>query len=73
MFYILSRDDCSWCDKAMEALDNRGEPYEAFLYTEHPMIGKLMGKAGLKTVPQIWYNNQYIGGCAELFSYLDKG
>jgi len=71
MFYILSRDDCSWCDKAMEALDNRGEPYEAFLYTEHLMIGKLMGKAGLKTVPQIWYNNQYIGGYEDMMKIFN--
>ena len=73
MFYVISREDCSWCDKAIEALNSRGEAVRVSLYTEHPMIGKLMGKAGLKTVPQIWYDNQYIGGCTELFSYLDKG
>lgn len=72
MFYIITREDCPWCDKAKEALDNRGEPYEAFLYTDHPMIVKLMGKAGLKTVPQIWYEGTYIGGYTDLYSYLDK-
>lgn len=72
MFYIITREDCSWCDKAKEALNNRGEPYEAFLYTNHPMIVKLMGKAGLKTVPQIWHENTYIGGCADLYVYLEE-
>lgn len=72
MFYIITREDCSWCDKAKEALNNRGEPYEAFPYTDHPMIVKLMGKAGLKTVPQIWHENTYIGGCAELYKYLEE-
>lgn len=72
MYYVISRDDCSWCDKAMQALDNRGEPYEAFLYLEHPMIVKLMGKAGLKTVPQIWHEGDYIGGYAELYKYLEE-
>jgi len=73
MFYIITREDCLWCDRAKEALNNRGEPYEAFLYTEHAMVRKLMIKSGIKTVPQIWYDDQYIGGCTELFSYLDKG
>ena len=72
MFYIITREDCTWCTKAKEALENRGEPYEAFLYTDHPMIVKLMGKAGLKTVPQIWHEGAYIGGYTDLCSYLDK-
>ena len=72
MFYILSRDDCPWCDKAMEELNNRGEAVMAFLYTDHPMIVKLMGKSGLKTVPQIWHEGTYIGGYTDLCSYLDK-
>lgn len=72
MFYIITREDCSWCDKAKEALDKRGEAVMAFLYTDHPMIVKLMGKAGLKTVPQIWHEGTYIGGYTDLYSYLDK-
>ena len=72
MFYIITREDCSWCDKAKEALNNRGEPYGAFLYTEHPMIVKLMAKSKLKTVPQIWHENQFVGGYAELYEYLEE-
>lgn len=72
MFYIITREDCSWCDKAKEALDNRGEPYEAFLYTEHPLIVKLMITSKMKTVPQIWHENTHIGGCAELYKYLEE-
>ena len=71
MFYIITREDCPWCDRAKEALNNRGEPYEAFLYTEHPMLIKLIDKAGLKTVPQIWHDKKYVGGCAELYKYLE--
>lgn len=72
MFYIITREDCSWCDKAKEALNNRGEPYEAFLYTDHPLIVKLMITSKLKTVPQIWHESAYIGGCAELYKYLEE-
>ena len=72
MFYSITREDCPWCDRAKEALNNRGEPYEAFLYTEHPMLIKLIDKAGLKTVPQIWHDKKYVGGCAELYKYLEE-
>ena len=72
MFYIITREDCSWCDKAKEALNNRGEPVMAFLYTDHPLIVKLMITSKLKTVPQIWHESAYIGGCAELYKYLEE-
>ena len=44
----------------------------AFLYTDHPMIIKLMITSKMKTVPQIWHENTYIGGCAELYKYLEE-
>ena len=72
MFYIITRDDCPWCDRAKEALNNRGGAITAFLYTEHPMLIKLIDKAGLKTVPQIWHDKKYVGGCAELYKYLEE-
>lgn len=72
MFYIITREDCPWCDRAKEALNNRGEAITAFLYTEHPMLIKLIDKAGLKTVPQIWHDKKYVGGCAELYKYLEE-
>ena len=71
-YYIITREDCSWCDKAKEALNNRGEAVMAFLYTDHPMIVKLMITSKMKTVPQIWHENTYIGGCAELYKYLEE-
>lgn len=72
MFYIITREDCPWCDRAKEALSDRKEPFVFFNYQGHPMLVKLMGKAGLKTVPQIWHNEKYIGGCAELYKYLEE-
>jgi glutaredoxin len=70
MFYILTRPDCPWCDKAKELLNDKGEDHQVFLYTEHPLIVKLMFKAGLKSVPQIWHNGDHIGGYEALALYL---
>jgi glutaredoxin len=72
MFYIITRDDCHWCDKAKKVLEDRGASYEAFLYSEHPMLLKLMFSMGLKTVPQIWEDNTHIGGYEDLVEWIKK-
>jgi glutaredoxin len=71
MYYMITKPDCPYCDYAKKLLEEKGEPYEAFLYTEHPMIQKLMFEAVLKTVPQIWYNNKHIGGYGELVEWFE--
>jgi glutaredoxin len=71
-YYIITREDCSWCDKAIDLLEQQGEAVVAFLYTDHPMFTKFMVAAKMKTVPQIWHENEYIGGYAELYKYLEE-
>lgn len=70
MYYIITRENCRYCDKAKALLKERGDSYEAYLYTDHPMIKKLMIRAGLDTVPQIWYNGSYVGGYSDLVEYV---
>lgn len=70
MYYLITKPDCVWCDGAKKLLFEKGEEYRAYDYEEHPMIVKLMREAALKTVPQIWYNSEYIGGYAALEDWL---
>jgi glutaredoxin len=70
MFYMITKDNCLWCDLAKELLQQRKAPFGAFHYNEHPMIVKLMFKAGIKSVPQIWYEGEYIGGYENLVEWL---
>lgn len=74
MFYILTRDNCEWCDKAKALLDERGAKYEAYNYKDHKMILPLMKFAGMKTVPQIWWDTpagkDYIGGYEDLVDFF---
>lgn len=51
-------------------LTKLGKVYQAFSYDTHPMLVKVMGVAGMKTVPQIWHDKTYIGGADELEKYL---
>lgn len=71
-YYIITREDCSWCDKAKDLLEQQGEAVKAFSYLDHPMIVKLLITSKMKTVPQIWHENKYIGGYAELYKCLEE-
>lgn len=71
-WYILGREDCPWCDRAADELEKRGEIYEDFNYNDNPMFLKLMFVAGLKTVPQIWYGGQHIGGYDDLVKFFES-
>ena len=66
MYYVLTRNDCDYCEKAKQLLVDDKVPYSQTDILDDPIIIKLMIVAGLKTVPQIWYENEYIGGYNEL-------
>lgn len=70
MFWIITKPDCPHCDRAKAMLEERGKVYQAFSYETHPMLVKVMGVAGMKTVPQIWHDKTYIGGADDLEKYL---
>jgi len=71
-WYIIGREDCPWCDRAKDELEKRGETYEYHNYSENPMFLKLMFAAQMKTVPQIWYGGQYIGGYDDLVKFFEN-
>lgn len=71
MYHLISKEDCKWCDKAKDLIVNNGEDFVEHLYTDHPMIMKLMFEANLKTVPQVWYNGTYIGTYEDLVSWFE--
>jgi glutaredoxin len=69
MYYMISGKDCSWCDKAKEHIEKElKETLAVSYYNDNPIIKKLMARSGLRTVPQIWKDDEYIGGYKELIS-----
>ena len=70
MYYILTRNDCDYCEKAKQLLVDDRVPYSQTNILADPVIIKLMIVAGLKTVPQIWCDNEHIGGYNELREHL---
>ena len=72
MWWVISKPDCPWCDKAIDYIQSKGESCQVYLFDEHPMIVKLMKKANLNTVPQIWCGTEYVGGYEGLTEWLKK-
>ena len=54
MYYVLTRNDCDYCEKAKDLLIENGKAYSQTNILADPIIINLMIVAGLKTVPQIW-------------------
>lgn len=65
---------CPYCIRAKQLLASKG-----LLFTEIPVDGnealrrEMQDKARQRTVPQIWINQQHIGGCTDLEALEDSG
>jgi glutaredoxin 3 len=64
---IYTIPTCPYCIKAKQLLTSKNIPYiEVNLQNEPVLRNKLIEKTGQKTVPQIFINDQFIGGYNEL-------
>ena len=74
MFYMITQNNCPWCEKAEEFICELNEGTESILSWDAntPLTRRLMLKAGLRTVPQIWKDDEYIGGYQELVAYFEQ-
>ncbi|MGI9549538.1 MAG: glutaredoxin 3 [Bdellovibrionales bacterium] len=69
---IYTKTTCPACDLAKQVLTQKGMKYEEFILDDKPEEFKsLIEKTKLKTVPQIFINDQLIGGCSDMLE-LDK-
>lgn len=75
MFYMITKEDCTYCDAAKKYLSEKGLEFTTTDYKSSPFILALMKKSWLKTVPQIWTDEsgkmEYIGGFSDLLLHFD--
>jgi glutaredoxin len=71
-FTIYGKTSCPYCDLAKALLDKQGITYRYVDVVEQNLVDWLKDQ-GLRTVPQVWYNDSRIGGYTELKEFvLDK-
>ncbi len=70
---VWSKDNCPYCDQAKALLTQRNIAYEerkiGYGYTRENLLEAV---PNARTVPQIFINNQLIGGFTELRTYLEQ-
>ncbi len=65
---------CPYCSMARKLLKKKGVDFQEVDVTFKPKLRKEMSaRAGRSSVPQIWIDDQHVGGCDELYALDNSG
>ena len=75
MFYMISKEECRFCNKAKDLLKNKNLNFEYLdvdTLDEGRMdrISRIAERLNHSTYPMIAHDNKFIGGCDDLQKYL---
>lgn len=66
---LYSSQWCPFCVQAKRLLDAKGVSYDEIIVDGNPGLrAQMMQESGRHTVPQIWINDQHVGGCDDLYA-----
>ena len=73
MIEIYTKPTCPYCINAKALLSKKDVTFTEYNISDRPELRKeMMDRAsGGTTVPQIFINNQHIGGCDDLYALED--
>jgi len=72
-YVVYGRKDCIWCYRAKMFLEQRNEDFRYIDINDDSRTKAFLASKGFKTVPQIYLDNQHIGGYTDLVSYFGEG
>jgi len=71
---IYTKNYCPYCHRAKELLKIKGVNFTEYDISQNPeREAEMLQRSGRSTVPEIFINDQLIGGCDELFSLDETG
>jgi glutaredoxin 3 len=71
---IYTKNYCSYCHRAKELLKIKGVDFIEYDVAQNPeKEAEMVQRSGRSTVPEIFINDQLIGGCDDLFSLDEQG
>ena len=72
---IYTKDYCPYCDRAKHFFKEANIPFEEKDVSNNPeLLAEMLSKAkGRKTVPEIFFGNELIGGWDDLEQVILKG
>lgn len=73
-FEIYSKENCIYCTKIKDLLTFHGITYEekslSAGYTKEDIQARVEGDKKINTVPQVFVNNEYLGGYLEVVEFI---
>ena len=64
---LYTMDNCPYCERAKRLLASKGISTEIIDITDDDLeLNALSAKTGMFTLPQIWLDDDFIGGCDDL-------
>jgi len=70
---VYTTDYCPFCDAAKEFLTRKGIAFEEIDVSEDDKKMELKARTGWRTVPQIFIDEELIGGYQELMAWEGSG
>jgi len=68
---IYTTQTCPWCQRAKAVLDQRGIEYREIDVTQDRALQQeLVKRSGRQSVPQVFFDDEHIGGFDDLVSHL---
>ena len=73
MNVIYTTQTCPWCQRAKVLMDQKGIPFEEIDVTDDRELQiEMVRKSGRQSVPQIFFDDEHIGGYDDLVDYLAR-
>lgn len=72
-YVVYGRQDCNWCFRAKKFLEQKKEDFRYIDIDDDARTKAFLVSKGFKTVPQIYLDNEHIGGYTELVAYFEEG
>lgn len=70
---IYTSATCPYCVRAKQLLKEKGLEYtEIRVDLDDTERDKMIALSGRRTVPQIFFDDQHIGGCDDLYAYFKE-
>lgn len=71
---IYTKKHCPYCWRAKELLRIKGIPFQEYdIANDRPRAEEMTERSGRETVPEIFIEDKFIGGCDELFELDEQG
>lgn len=71
---VYTKSYCPYCDRAKNLLKNKGVTFEEIsVENDENLYSELKKKTGMLTVPQIFINDELIGGFTDLAALDQQG